>query len=132
MIGITGDLEFAKKIKEEVNNFLKDVLKVELSQDKTKITYITQDKVNYLGFLISRRPIIYSESQISYVESTGTTRRPPNVSNVIEAPIEKLMLKLIEQGYAWEKDRMPKAITKWIFLNPEDIIRRYNWVIREY
>jgi group II intron reverse transcriptase/maturase len=130
LIGITGDLEFAKKIKEEVNNFLKDVLKVELSQDKTKITHITQDKVNYLGFLISRRSRVYSESQISYVESTGSTRRPSNVSIVIEAPIEKLMLKLIEQGYAWEKDRMPKAMTKWIFLNPEDIIRRYNWVIR--
>jgi group II intron reverse transcriptase/maturase len=130
LIGITGDLEFAKKIKEEVNNFLKDVLKVELSQDKTKITHITQDKVNYLGFLISRRSRVYSESQISYVESTGTTWRPSNVSIVIEAPIEKLMLKLIEQGYAWEKDRMPKAMTKWIFLNPEDIIRRYNWVIR--
>jgi group II intron reverse transcriptase/maturase len=130
LIGITGNLKLATKIKDEVNNFLRDVLKVELSQEKTKITQVTQDKVNYLGFQISRRARVYTESQISTVESTGITRRPSNASVLIEAPIEKLMLKLIEQGYAWEKDRMPKAMTKWIFLNPEDIIRRYNWVIR--
>ena len=130
LIGITGDLELAEKIKSEVYDFLRNELKVELSQEKTKITHVTKDKVNYLGFQISRRSRLYTESQLSTVESTGIIRRPTNSSVIIEAPIEKLMTKLIEQGYGWEKDRMAKAMTKWIFLNPEDIIRRYNWITR--
>jgi hypothetical protein len=36
----------------------------------------------------------------------------------------------VDQGYAWKKDSQPRAVSKWIYLNPEDIIRRYNWVIR--
>lgn len=130
IIGISGDQELAMKIKEEASDFLKNVLKVELSQEKTKITHVTQDKVQYLGFNISRRSRIYTESQKSYLINTGRIRRPSNASVIIEAPIEKLISKLVDQGYAWEKDRQPKAVTKWIYLNPEDIIRKYNWVIR--
>jgi len=130
LIGVTGDLEMARKIKDEANNFLKDILKVELSQEKIKITHVTQEKVNYLGFQISIKTKKYTESQISFVENSGIMRRPSNASVIIEAPIEKLMQKLIDQGFAWEKDRMPKAMTKWIYLNPEDIIRRYNWITR--
>lgn len=141
IIGITGDQplpphtsprELAKKIQHEANDFLKNTLKV-LSKEKTKITQLTQDKVHYLGFDISRRrSTIYTESQKSYLPpmSSGTWRAQNSLILLIEAPIDKLISKLIEQGYAWEKDRMPKAVTKWIYLNPEDIIRRYNWVTR--
>jgi hypothetical protein len=90
----------AERIKEEVNAFLRDELKIELSQEKTKITHVTQDKVNYLGFQIFRRSRIYTESQVSTVEPTGVVRRPSNASVIIEAPIDKLIAKLIEQGYA--------------------------------
>jgi hypothetical protein len=90
----------ARKIKDEANNFLKDILKVELSQEKTKITHVTQEKVNYLGFQISIKTKKYTESQISFVENSGIMRRPSNASVIIEAPIEKLMQKLIDQGFA--------------------------------
>jgi hypothetical protein len=90
----------ARKIKDEANNFLKDILKVELSQEKIKITHVTQEKVNYLGFQISIKTKKYTESQISFVENSGIMRRPSNASVIIEAPIEKLMQKLIDQGFA--------------------------------
>jgi hypothetical protein len=54
----------ARKIKDEANNFLKDILKVELSQEKIKITHVTQEKVNYLGFQISIKTKKYTESHI--------------------------------------------------------------------
>lgn len=130
IIGVSGDQDLAKKIKNEANDFLRDILKVELNQEKTKITHVTQEKIHYLGFDISRRSRIYTESPKSYLMSTGKTRRPSNASVIIEAPMEKLISKLVDQGYAWKKDRTPKAVTKWIYLKPEDIIRRYNWVVR--
>ena len=130
LIGVTGDLDMAKTIKQLASKFLKEELKIELSEEKTKITHTIQDKVQYLGFQIYRKYRKYTESLISTVESTGSKRRPTNASVIIEAPTDKLINKLVEQGFAWEKDKSPKAMTKWVFLNPEDIIRRYNWVIR--
>lgn len=91
---------------------------------------MSKDKVQYLGLDVSRRSRMYTESQKSYIKSTGKLRRPTYSSVIIEAPIDKLLKKLVEQGFAWEKDSMPKAVTKWIHLNPEDIIRRYKLVTR--
>lgn len=129
LIGISGDLDLARKIREEVQEFLLKTLKLELNVEKTKITHVAKKKINYLGFLISRRSRRYTESQVSFVKSTGQIRRPSFASVIIEAPIDKLIDKLIDLGFSWH-DKRPKAITKWIYMQPKDIIRRYNWMIR--
>lgn len=90
----------AKKIKDEADKFLREILKVEMSQEKTKITHLSQDKAQYLGFYVSRRSRMYTESQKSYIKSTGKSRRPTYSSVIIEAPIDKLLKKLVEQGFA--------------------------------
>lgn len=48
---------------------------MELSQEKTNITHVTQDKVHYLGFDISKRSRIYTESQNSYIKKIKTEGR---------------------------------------------------------
>jgi hypothetical protein len=90
--------------------FLKDTLKLTLSDTKTKITHMTSDKATYLGFLISRHHINYTKSKI-IKDSLGRTRKGNTVSIIIEAPIEKILDKLIDYGFAW-RDRRPKAVTK--------------------
>uniref|UniRef100_UPI0023F1FF6A reverse transcriptase n=1 Tax=Cyathus jiayuguanensis TaxID=380660 RepID=UPI0023F1FF6A len=132
VIGVSGSLKLANTIKKEVQSFLIDTLKLSLSEEKTKITSMTKDKASYLGFLLSRRSRKYTESLISYVKSTGRTRRASQSSLIIEAPIEKILNKLVDQNFAIrEKDLKltPKAITKWIFLTPQEIILKYNAVL---
>lgn len=129
VVGISGSLNFAKSIKEKIKEFLNKNLKLVLSEEKTKISHLESEKVKYLGFLISKRKRRYTESQKSTVNNV--LKRPLYASLIIEAPIDTLVKKLVEQGYAWEGDiPKPKAVTKWIFMKPEDIILRFNAVIR--
>lgn len=140
LVGISGSAEVAKQIKDEISNFLYHKLNLILSEEKTKITHIVDNKVNYLGFQISRRSRLYTESQLSLVKSTGVIRRPSHASIVIEAPIEKLINKLIGHGFASFSEPSnnetiigkvkPKSVTKWIFMKPQDILLRYNAIIR--
>lgn len=137
VVGISGSLNFAKTIKEEIKDFLNNTLKVKISEEKTKISHLESEKVKYLGFMISRRKRRYTESQISYVRTTARQkkrrlkRRPSNATVIVEAPIDAIINKLVEQGYAWKGEKPhPRAVTKWIFMKPEDIILRFNSVIR--
>ena len=93
VVGISGDKALAQKIKQEIGNYLQNTLHLELSEVKTRITHLETVKVKYLGFLISKRTRRYTESQKSYIQSTGNVRRPTNASILIEAPINTLMEK---------------------------------------
>jgi hypothetical protein len=70
-----------------------------LSDTKTKITHVTTDKVSYLGFSISRHHRNYTKSLI-VKDSLGITKRGNTASIIIEAPIDKIINKLIEHGFA--------------------------------
>ena len=140
LVGISGSADLAQQIKTEINQFLNNKLNLTLSEEKTKITHIVENKVNYLGFQISRRSRLYTESQLSLVKTTGTIRRPSHASIVIEAPIEKLINKIVNHGFATMSSTpnnesiigrvKPKSVTKWIFMKPQDILLRYNAIIR--
>lgn len=140
VVGISGDKALAQKIKQEISDYLQNTLHLELSEVKTRITHMETEKVKYLGFLISRRTRRYTESQKSFLQTTGNVRRPTHSSIIIEAPIKSLIEKLIKQGYGSDGKNdanvanhtkpYPKAITKWIYMEPQDIILRFNGVIR--
>lgn len=137
VIGVSGSMKLVKQIKEEVSKFLSGELELTLSEDKTKITHMETEKVSYLGYLISKRNRRYTESQISSVkdERSGKIiqRRPSTATIIIEAPIKKIIKKLTDQKFAKcdnGKKPRPTAVTKWIFLPLEDIINRYNAIIR--
>lgn len=61
-MGLSGRAELTKQVKDEISYFLKNKLNIILSEDKTKITHIVENKVNYLGFLIASRSRLYTES----------------------------------------------------------------------
>lgn len=132
IVGVSGNLKLAKAIKEEIHQFLRDKLKLTLNIEKTKITHMIEDKAKYLGFYIFRKSRLYTESLRSKMKSTGTTRRATNASVIIEAPIDLIIKKLIDQKYAKMtkgKKVRPAAITKWIYLTSEELVLRYNAII---
>jgi hypothetical protein len=99
VIGVTGNKEITENIKEDVKEFLKTKLKLTLSEDKTKITHIVEDKTLYLGFNISGRHRKYTASQIRDVDTPQGRRRSGNSQIILEAPIEKLMESLEKKGF---------------------------------
>ena len=129
IVGISGTKEDVEKIKKEITLFLSEELKLDINENKTKISHLGKKRIEYLGFEIGKRSRKYTESQVSIIKSTGVKRRPSHASIIIYAPKKKLIEKLIDHGFAWSKTK-PKAVTKWIFLKTEDIILRYKAVCR--
>ena len=130
VIGVRGPKELAQKIKDEVEIFLRDKLSLELSKDKTAITHLPTKKAFFLGTIIRR----HSRKYLQGLTKKRALRRVrgSNSRIILECPINKIVGKLINQGYAHAADGKPKAVTKWIYMKPEEIILRYNAVIRGY
>ena len=133
IIGIYGSKEFSEMIKEKASRFLREELKVELSEEKTKITNLL--KAAFLGFYIRiRKP---KENKRVVTIFKGTKRKVKVGHNVMEilAPYSKIISKLIKEGFIEErKDSkikyVPQAKTAWIHLDHHGILSRYNWISR--
>nr|YP_009710058.1 hypothetical protein [Coleochaete scutata]QFU80163.1 hypothetical protein [Coleochaete scutata] len=125
VVGILGSKQFAEEIKSEIKRFLREELRLELSDDKTKITNLTSEKAKFLGVYICRKGRRHTRT----LRKVGHNLvRPTNQRIIIYAPIDKLMDKLRDQEYT-HKDLTPKAQTKWIHLKAEELIYRYNAVL---
>lgn len=54
IVGVQGSKTFAEEIKSEIKQFLYEELKLELSDEKTKITHLISEKAKFLGVDIGR------------------------------------------------------------------------------
>jgi group II intron reverse transcriptase/maturase len=77
VLGFVGSKEEAQKIKEQLRQFLKEQLKMELSEEKTLITHATTQKARFLGYNIS---VTYCNSKIT------TNRRAINGGIALRLP----------------------------------------------
>lgn len=140
IIGITGEKAQAQELKELVlatgqnktplwclvKLFLKEELKIELNEEKTKITNIKHKKIKFLGTYIKHRA--RNNRHLIIRSKTGSIQRTIGNSIIMEAPIQELHKKLTEKGFFVRKDQkvIPVRYTKWIGLTIPDIILRYN------
>lgn len=137
VIGIIGDQELVAKIKEECKAFLRDILKLELSEEKTKITNITEKDVRFLGVDINRKDSGESKIIQRQVKGRLIKSRINNNRLYFYVPVRDIIKKLEKAGFiktytsANGREKLaPNAITKWIFLDHRSILLRYNAVIR--
>ena len=90
LIGVIGSKHDAELIKADIAMFLKNVLKLELSQEKTLVTIAT-DKARFLGFDIRAR----KQSGLQRKTKRGCYARNYGGHIVLEAPTEVVRKKLI-------------------------------------
>jgi hypothetical protein len=136
IIGITGNKDFAEMIKQEATKFLNENLKLEASQEKTKITNISSEAATYLGFEIRKHDSKYTESLRSTVNTKDNSferrerreRRATNTRIILYAPIQKLLKKLETEKFLVKGK--PRSINKFIFLHPHEIVTRYSAIMR--
>jgi len=137
LIGLTGSLKLAKELKEELQTFLTEELKLSLNVDKTKITNSKTEKALFLGAHISRpysRSLDTKRIRKTTVQRGVINTRIAAVRLNLNIPIEKLVKKLENQGFCKIKDYnqgqiKPMGKTAWINLPLQDIVLRYNTVI---
>jgi group II intron reverse transcriptase/maturase len=126
IISVLGPYKLAAKVKQLMEGFAKDNLKLEVSASKTSITNTKRDSVEFLGTLIRTG---------KYAEKHGRkVRVTPRVS--LHAPMKKLFHKLKTQGflkqnkshaYGWATSTARRPIVN---MDHADIVRYYNNVAR--
>lgn len=133
ILGLSGPRDEADRIKTEISSYLRNVLKLELNEEKTSITHFHREKAFFLGtFLSGTRRKIKPVRRTVYRGKGVTlkTRITPRVS--MHAPIEKLMSKAATQGFLVRKGNSFKAtaLRRLVNMAHADIIAYYNAVIR--
>ena len=123
---MSGPKSLAEDIKTKATEFLQSELKIQVNTDKTRTTHLKTEKAHFLGVDILRRDKNYEKTLVT--KTQGLLKRKVNNRIIMYAPIDRIINKLVEQNYA-HPDKRPRAMLKWIHLNPEEIVMRYNAVI---
>jgi group II intron reverse transcriptase/maturase len=132
LIGIWGKREDAVKVKNKIENFLREKLELEMSLEKTKITHAGKEKAVFLGYDIyspTPKESFFEKGKISKVK-----KRASHVSIYIDAPYHRIKERLIEEKILEVKNGkwLINAVTHWINYNHAEILYRYNWIIKGY
>jgi hypothetical protein len=116
---VIGNREFVGNIKEQCKEFLAQELKIELSEEKTKITNVAEKSVRFLGFDI--RKIVAQEVKIISRVIRGKTlkSRINSVRLSFYIPVKEIIKKLEIAGFIKKHTTkvgmtryVPNAITK--------------------
>ena len=114
--------QLAEEIREEIRNFLDTKLKLEMSMEKTRITNLTDEKVRFLGYEITKA-----------FENTKITRNTKGVrKRAINGTIQLLVPTdvITEHLKPFMKDGKPYQHNARINDPILDIINTYNSEIR--
>jgi len=124
IIGVRGSLEDSKTILEQLRDFLRNNLKLTLSEKKTLITNARQGRAIFLGTSIGRG------LHQTFNHSLGSFARRNNREVRLEVPLNRIHKKLNDVGFL--KDRTPIPRFLWLHNTKDQIISLYNSVYRGY
>lgn len=127
VLGIRGSRKESLEIKNSCQKFLKERLRLDLSEEKTKITNLLENKVKFLGCKL----YLKKNPNLTKINRNGTTFKRRNSLNLImEAPIKDILNKLEEAGFAKGGKSVPKGLL--IHKSKEQIVNIYNVVFRGF
>ena len=131
IIGVIGSKADAEQIKQDVGQFLKDVLDLEMSDTKTKVTH-TGDRARFLGY-----DITVSRSQELKTSTAGYKLRSNTGVVKLLVPREKWVNKLLEYNaikIKIKENGKERFVAlhrgKLVNLSDIEILTRYNAEVR--
>jgi group II intron reverse transcriptase/maturase len=130
IIGLSGNHALAEAIKQEIKTFLKETLKLTLSEEKTHITNARTEEAQFLGTSLR----IGNGVQAKVILTTNMwgkkfKRRSTGWETIIQAPMPRLLKRLTDRGFC-TKEGEPKAKSGWIYLDADQIVQLYSSVNR--
>jgi group II intron reverse transcriptase/maturase len=119
--------KYANTLKAKIADFLKETCGLVLNDQKTTITN-TRKGLMFLGALIKRRD---NSSRLNYFlgKAENTNTRRSTLRLAVDAPIEKLIEKLIQNNFARRNHKatvLAKGRTDMVHLTHYEIIRIFN------
>ncbi|HEL1095856.1 TPA: group II intron reverse transcriptase/maturase [Streptococcus equi subsp. zooepidemicus] len=130
--GVIGSKEDARRIKADIKDYLKTVLKLELSEEKTLITN-ARDKARFLGYHLYIR-----QSNLAKRDSVGRLVRNYTGRLVLEVSIETIRDRLLSYGAMkmtyHRGHEVWKPTARYFMKDCDDleILERYNAEIRGF
>lgn len=127
VLAIAGDKSFAGKIKNDISEWLRSELFLELAEDKTKITNIRKTFINFLGYSITLR----SNIQFTKITKvwTGTERqlrRTTSSKFFVKPDKERVLSKLRTLGITKGDNYYPIGKRPWAQLDEFQIVQKYK------
>jgi len=117
-----GRKEFCIEIKEQISNWLKDHLKLQLDENKTNITDLTRNKAKFLGFTIFHK----KKRIIKKLMSNGAIiRQRSTVPLTIGIDHERVRNRL-QHGSIINENLEPRSNLLYLQLNPVKMIIKYR------
>jgi hypothetical protein len=130
MIGVCGSKALAQQIKEDVKIFLRDSLKLHLSEEKTRITHAKSERAQFLG---TELHVGNGETAKIVLTTNGSgkrfKRRATGWETKMDAPLPKLLKRLQDKGLCTNKG-VPLAKRGWAFLDLDQIVLLYSGMNR--
>ncbi len=114
LLPFAGPKEEAEKIKARLGEFLRDKLKLELSQTKTLITHASTQAARFLGY----------EIDVQYVNDWIDTNGERNINGAIALRLPKAVLD--EKCKQYEKEGKPMHRPELLLNSDYDIVNRYQ------
>lgn len=133
IIGLICSKAEAQSILEKVRAFLRDVLGLDLSLDKTKLTHFPSGSVQFLGADLKGCGHLKVALKGPKFERNGKIRVFSKVHLLrIEAPIKKILNRLTTAGFYKKKNDLfsPTRVGRIYNYDMPDILRYYNSIIR--
>lgn len=131
VLAITGTKKEAQQIKERITDYLRIHRKMELDEEKTKITHAS-DGYKFLGFEIRLRT---SKPKLARVlmknkrtnKYTRPLRRTTSRKITIEPDNDKIFKRLVAQGFC-TKDGEPRGKAAWTVYDEFQIVQKFSQV----
>jgi group II intron reverse transcriptase/maturase len=130
IIGVIGSKDLAKSVKERVKTFLKEELKLTLSEEKTVITNAREKEAKFLGYRI-KVGTVKSQKQAKVKNGSGreVKKRTTGMQIVLKAPMKELIERLHEKGFC-DKNGNPTHKPPWKLLDEDQVVLMYSSINR--
>ena len=121
IIGIRGNFIETRQVLEKVRTFLKNVMRLDINDSKTKITNLNKSKVVFFGTNIFR------SKHVKYSAKSSSSKQRQNLQLQFHVNTEKIRSKLADISML--SGNKPVPIFLWLPLNHDQIIYLYNSVM---
>lgn len=132
LVGVIGSKADCVQLKAQITQYMNDVLKLELSKEKTLITH-SEEKAKFLGY-----EIYVQRSNAMTKNSNGVPVRNFSGNVRLHVPSDIVRKKLIELGAMSIRQTKSKEVwwaesrTSLVHLEEHEIVARYNLEIRGF
>lgn len=120
-----ADRKFLSFLKETISKWLESTLYLKLSPEKTIITNLKTEKARFLGFTIYR----YRNPRIQR-NKKGEPGRISGGNILFNIDDTRVLPRLFQRGFCREQDFRPIAKSPFTVLALEEIVSRFNSIIR--